>query len=492
MANIQPEIDDFRNAIYGEEVRDSMVSLAEKLNEEVEEGTTNIEKYEEDIAQAISAATEGATSANAAASAASGAASNASTAATNANAARVQIEANESARQSAETLRAAAEEQRATAESLRQPAEQQRAAAEQSRAAAESSSATAEQQRSAAESERQSAEATRVSAEATRVGSENARVSAESLRNSNETERVNAETQRQRAFDQMTRQVMPPATTTTLGGIVVGDGLTVDSAGRTSVIGADDLETGTHAAATYATKAELAEKANMSHTHSASEITSGTLPIARGGTGASDAASARNGLSLYSKAEVDDALQELNDAILNAQALLEAIGTVPVANGGTGATTAAAARANLDAARSDGASGTLALAEEGIENLESSLAYVESVTAKTNHAVGDYFILGDVLMRATAAIATGETINASKATPATVQGQIDTLRDSVDKSKYQATISRIFFENTANDVAFEFQLANGRSLLLGVGEPGAYYAHKESASDSWHYYWSGH
>ena len=41
MANITPEINDFKNAIYGEEVRGSMISLAEKLNQEVENNTQN-------------------------------------------------------------------------------------------------------------------------------------------------------------------------------------------------------------------------------------------------------------------------------------------------------------------------------------------------------------------------------------------------------------------------------------------------------------------
>ena len=104
-------------------------------------------------------------------------------------------------------------------------------------------------------------------------------------------------------------------------------------------------------------------------------------------------------------------------------------GTVAVTQGGTGATSAAGARTNL------GVPSTTDLA-----NIESSMAYVEAVTAKKNHAVGDYFMLGDVLMRTTAAIAAGETINASKATPATLQGQIDTLRDSVLPSTYSTTV----------------------------------------------------
>ena len=72
--------------------------------------------------------------------------------------------------------------------------------------------------------------------------------------------------------------------------------------------------------------------AAASHNHSASNITSGTLsadrlptvPISKGGTGATTAAGARNALGLGNTT-----------------------GAVPVANGGTGATTAAAARTNL-------------------------------------------------------------------------------------------------------------------------------------------------
>lgn len=72
--------------------------------------------------------------------------------------------------------------------------------------------------------------------------------------------------------------------------------------------------------------------AAASHNHSASNINSGTLsadrlptvPISKGGTGATTAAGARNALGLGNTT-----------------------GAVPVANGGTGATTAAAARTNL-------------------------------------------------------------------------------------------------------------------------------------------------
>lgn len=64
--------------------------------------------------------------------------------------------------------------------------------------------------------------------------------------------------------------------------------------------------------------------AASSHNHSASNITSGTLPVARGGTGQTTAAGIRNSLGLGNTT-----------------------GALPIANGGTGATTAAQARANL-------------------------------------------------------------------------------------------------------------------------------------------------
>ena len=60
--------------------------------------------------------------------------------------------------------------------------------------------------------------------------------------------------------------------------------------------------------------------AAASHKHSAGDIASGTLPIARGGTGQTTAAGARNALGLGNTT-----------------------GAVPIANGGTGATSVAAA-----------------------------------------------------------------------------------------------------------------------------------------------------
>lgn len=95
--------------------------------------------------------------------------------------------------------------------------------------------------------------------------------------------------------------------------------------------------------------------AAKAHTHTATDITGGTLPVARGGTGATTISAVRNALGL---GNTTGALSVANggtgattiSAARNALGLGNTSGAVPIANGGTGATTAAAARANLGAA----------------------------------------------------------------------------------------------------------------------------------------------
>ena len=85
MADISKEINDFRSARYGREVRESMISLAEKLNREVETNTSNVAGAVENTNRAASAADEAAGKGLVAADAANTAANTALSAAQNAN-----------------------------------------------------------------------------------------------------------------------------------------------------------------------------------------------------------------------------------------------------------------------------------------------------------------------------------------------------------------------------------------------------------------------
>lgn len=146
----------------------------------------------------------------------------------------------------------------------------------------------------------------------------------------------------QRAFVDMQELVMPPATTTTLGGVIVGDGLDVASDGTLSFEAGD-------------------------HSHNASDITDGTLAVARGGTGVTTAAAERERLGLGSTTGALPIANGGTGLVASPSALVDlassaaasmmqtsprpgVTGTLPVAHGGTGATTAAAALTALGAA----------------------------------------------------------------------------------------------------------------------------------------------
>lgn len=88
-------------------------------------------------------------------------------------------------------------------------------------------------------------------------------------------------------------------------------------------------------------------------------------------------------------------------------------GTLGTARGGTGATTAAAARANLDAAQSNGATGTLKAAEDAISGIEGSIAaYVEDANVATRtYGGGEYVMVGDSLVIITSPLNIGVTID---------------------------------------------------------------------------------
>lgn len=83
-------------------------------------------------------------------------------------------------------------------------------------------------------------------------------------------------------------------------------------------------------------KQNLDSQAVKAHQHSASDVTSGTLPVARGGTGLTASPSLLVNLAGTSAA-----------AVFAASPRPGVTGTLPVANGGTGATSASAARTAL-------------------------------------------------------------------------------------------------------------------------------------------------
>ena len=102
---------------------------------------------------------------------------------------------------------------------------------------------------------------------------------------------------------------------------------------------------------------QLDGKASSSHNHSASNITSGTLEVARGGTGkathTSNAVLTGNGTSAVNN--VATASGALYATSVNGT---PKFGTLPIAQGGTGATTASAARTNLGVAGYEEVAGT--------------------------------------------------------------------------------------------------------------------------------------
>lgn len=274
--------------------------------------------------------------------------------------------------------------------------------------------------------------------------------------------------------------VTPLMDASTRGGAMLGDGLALTG----EKLGVDPLTTAqidTVVADGSLTSNKVLTGTRLTYLWSKlkqkfASLVNGAVAVSQGGTGktthTTNAVLTGNGTNAVNNVATADGALYATAANGAAQ-----FGTLPVTQGGTGAVTSAGAAENIvdgqaiepasvaatgevsgkkgttthtlsDKAESGGSTNTLQDAEDEIGSLESSIAYVESVTAKTNHAVGDYFILGNALMRATAAIATGETINASKATPATVQGQIDTLRDSVE----QTIATQLYIRKAADKV----------------------------------------
>ena len=101
-------------------------------------------------------------------------------------------------------------------------------------------------------------------------------------------------------------------------------------------------------------------------------------------------------------------------------------GTLAIANGGTGATTVDAARTSLDAAQDGGATGTLHTAECSIAPVTQ-----KGDTATEGMANGGYFIWNGTLVRATQDIARGDTISYANVDPVTVMQETRNLERSI-------------------------------------------------------------
>ena len=168
-------------------------------------------------------------------------------------------------------------------------------------------------------------------------------------------------------------------------------------------------------------------------------LVNGVVTVAQGGTGAAshtaNAVLTGNGTSAVNNVATADGALYATSANGAPQ-----FGTLPIAQGGTGGTSAANARTNL---------GTPA---------SSSIASVEQSTATASHAKDSHFMLDGELRKATSAIAAGESITSNNSTTDTVQGQIDTLRDSL--SGYNSRINTTFQAKTYS--------TNAQPLRLGI------------------------
>ena len=116
--------------------------------------------------------------------------------------------------------------------------------------------------------------------------------------------------------------------------------LVSDSKGTISESSVTSTELGYLDGVTSAIQTQLNGKASSSHNHSASNITSGTLPVARGGTGLTASPSLLVNLGSTSAASV-----------MAASPRPGVTGTLPISRGGTGATSASAALTALGAAK---------------------------------------------------------------------------------------------------------------------------------------------
>lgn len=135
---------------------------------------------------------------------------------------------------------------------------------------------------------------------------------------------------------------VPPDTNTTYTLSSFGITATAEEINKLDGLATTKTELGYLDGVTSNVQTQLNGKAASSHNHSASNITSGTLAVARGGTGVTANPSMLVNLGSGSAASVFAASPRPG-----------VTGTLPISKGGTGATTAAQARTNLGISSAD-------------------------------------------------------------------------------------------------------------------------------------------
>ena len=165
---------------------------------------------------------------------------------------------------------------------------------------------------------------------------------------------------------------------TQVTGLTASRALVSNSSGQLAVSAVTSTELGYLDGVTSNVQTQLNRKAASSHNHSASNITSGTLGVARGGTGVTANPSMLTNLASTSAASVFATSPRPG-----------VTGTLPIANGGTGATSASAARTALGAAASSHThSGTQVTGLTASRALVSNSSGQVSVSAVTSTELG--------------------------------------------------------------------------------------------------------
>ena len=131
--------------------------------------------------------------------------------------------------------------------------------------------------------------------------------------------------------------------------------------------------------------------------------------------------------------------------------------------------------------------------DESVECTQSSIAMIESSTAQSNHAIGSYFMLDNVLHKATSAIASGETITSgSNATPITIEEALISIKNSIKSPLDSYPVGSIYVSvNSASPATLfggTWQRITGRFLLAATdgGTSGASQAAGRTGGEATH------